>query len=236
MEFTGQSNPAQAASRVAHRSNLPTRIVWTLLSPGRLFEELRTEPRVLGALAVGAVAVCVGNAAVPVDLWEQVIQARFLSAGQEQLPDDLSRGARLARWSATLGSLVFWPILNMLIAGLYNLVFRLGLGYQGAFRQYLSVTAHAMLIAAAGVLVLLPLRIFAQDPQLQLTLGAFLPKIGEGLLGRSLRHLDLFNLWASGLIGLGASILDGSRSVGSSIGFALGVTLLIALVLGAAIV
>jgi hypothetical protein len=235
LESTGQSNLAESASPAAHRSNLPTRIVWTLLSPGRLFEELRAEPRFLGVLAVGAVAVCIANAAVPADLWEQVIQARLLSAGEE-LPDDLSRGATFTRWSAALGSLVFWPILIMLVAGLYNLVFRLGLGYRGAFRQYLSVTAHAMLIGAAGALVLLPLRIFAQNAQLQLTLGALLPEIGEGLLGRSLTYLDLFDLWASGLIGLGASILDGSRSVGSSIGFALGVTLLLALVLAATIV
>lgn len=234
MESTGQSNPAEAASPAAHRPNLPTRIVWTLLSPGRLFEELRAVPSFLGVLAVGAVTVCIANAAVPADLWEQVIQAQLLSAGEE-VPNDLSRGATFARWSAALGSLVLWPILVLLIAGLFHLVFRLGLGYRGAFRQYLSVTAHAMLIGAAGALFLLPLRIFAQNVQLQLTLGALLPEIGEGLLGRSLAYLDLFNLWASGLIGLGASILDGSRSVGSSIGFALGVTLLLALILGATI-
>lgn len=234
MESTRQLNPAEAASPSAHRSSLLTRIVWTLLSPGRLFEELRAEPRSFGVLAVGAVAVCIANAAVPAELWEQVIQARLLSAGEE-VPEDLSGGATFARWSAALGSLVFWPILIMLVAGLYNVVFRFGLGYRGAFRQYLSVTAHAMLIGAAGALVLLPLRIFAQDVQLQLTLGALLPEIGEGLLGRSLAYLDLFNLWASGLIGLGASILDGSRSVGSSISFAIGVALLLALVLGATI-
>ena len=234
MEFTAEASQESPTGPPAHSSPLPIRVVRTLLSPGQLFEELRREPRALGALALGAASVCLANAAVPAELWEQVIESRLLSAGQD-LPDDLSGAARMARWVASIGSLVFWPILNLLIAGVFSLVFRLGLGYEGAFRQYLAVTAHAMLVGALGAFLLLPLRIFARDPQMMLTVAAFLPDMGEGLLGRTLRHLDLFNLWALGLIGLGASILDGSRSALSSVFFALGTTALIALVLGAAI-
>ena len=234
MESVAEGSHESPTGPLTHSSPLPIRVVRTFLSPGQLFEELRREPRALGALALGAASVCLANAAVPADLWEQVIQSQLLSVGQE-LPDDLSGAARLARWGASIGSLVFWPILNLLIAGLFSLVFRLGLGYEGAFRQYLAVTAHAMLVGAVGAFLVLPLRIFAQDAQLMLTVGAFLPDMGEGLLGRTLRYLDLFNLWASGLIGLGASILDGSRSAPSSVLFALGTTALIALALGAAI-
>lgn len=217
-----------------HSLSLRRRIIGVFISPGKVFRSLKVEPKVWGVLLLGALVVGSANAAVPTELWEQLVRSQLLEAGQE-LPADLTNRARFARWGGVVGSALVWPIVSFIIAGIYSLAFLVGLGYRGSYRQYLAITAHTMLIGAAGSVVLVPLRILTQDVQLMLTLGAFLPQGGEGLVVRSLGYLDLFNLWGSALVGLGASVMDGNRSSGTSIAFALGVSLLVALVLGAAI-
>ena len=218
----------------ARSLSMGSRIIGVFIFPGEVFRSVREQPKVWGVLLLGALVVGCANAAVPTELWEQLVRSELLEAGQE-LPADLTNGARLARWGAAIGSTLVWPIVCVIVAGIYSLAFLVGLGYRGSYRQYLSITAHTMLIGAAGSVLLVPLRILTQDVQLMLTLGAFLPQEGEGLIARSLDYLDLFNLWGSALVGLGASLVDGSRGSGASIGFALGVSLLVALVLGAVI-
>ena len=215
-------------------SSLPIRVFQTFVSPGRLFEDLRGEPRAVAAIALGAILVGLANAMIPLELWEQVIRDQLISSGQE-LPDDLAGTARFAKWAATIGPVVFWPILTLLVAAVNALVFLVGLGYQGRYQAYLSVTAHALIVGALGTVALTPVRIFTEDVQLVLTVGAFLPDLEVGLLARMMRYLDLFNLWASSLIGLAASIIDGKKGAAVSIVFALGASLLIALSLAAAI-
>ncbi len=213
-----------------NRTHLPGRVFQTLVSPARVMRDLRHDPRTIGVLLLGGALIGIGNAAIPADIWEQVIRNQVLAAGGE-LPANLETSAEIAKWVGTTGMVIFWPILGILVAAIYSFVFIVGLGYDGRYPQYLSVTAHALIVAAIGTLALTPLRILTGDVQLTLTMGAFLPILEDGFLARFLRYLDLFYLWVSGLIGLGASIIDGTRRAGVSIAFALGTSVLVAVLL-----
>ena len=72
--------------------------------------------------------------------------------------------------------------------------------------------AHAHLISATSGILLLPLRIAAEDAQLLLSLGAFARFLEAGYVLRFLSFLDLFGLWAWLLVGLGAARIGPKES------------------------
>jgi hypothetical protein len=117
--------------------------------------------------------------------------------------------------------------------GVYGVVFLFALGYEGSFRVLLSVVAHALLVVAVGALVLVPLRILAGDANLTLSVATLLPFLGDGFLLRFAGLLDLFNLWAYVLIGVGAAVMDGRRSPAAGVAVSLGVALILSLLLAA---
>ncbi len=79
----------------------------------------------------------------------------------------------MIRVGGAVGASVAWVIMMGFSAGLVTVVFGLLLGHGGTLRQYLAVVSHAHLIAAASVVVILPLRLATQDAQVLLSLGSF---------------------------------------------------------------
>ncbi len=164
-------NEASPKGRRSGPSPLLRRVILTFVSPAQLMKELRHHPRAVGVLLLGALLAGLANAAIPAEIWELVIRNQLLAAGQD-LPEDLAATAALTRWAGSVATVVFWPFLAVLVSAIYSLVFLAGLGYDGRFQQYLSVTAHALLIGTVGLVLVLPLRILAQDVRLTLTVGA----------------------------------------------------------------
>ena len=104
------------------------------------------------------------------------------------------------------------------LAGVVMVLFAVLMGHEGTYRQYLAVVAHAHLISATSTVLLLPLRIAAEDAQLLLSLGVFAVFLESGYLLRVLSLLDLFGLWAWILVGLGASRIGRKESwVGAAV-------------------
>ena len=97
-------------------------------------------------------------------------------------------------------------------AGVVTVFLAFLLGHEGTYRQYLAVVAHAHLISATSGVLLLPLRIAAEDTQLLLSLGAFARFLEAGYVLRFLSFLDLFGLWAWLLVGLGAARIGPKES------------------------
>lgn len=209
-----------------------SRLVRVFLSPVDLFAELRTHPRSLGALVLGVVFSAVAAALIPIELWEAGLRAQIEASGAE-LPADTTMLARVGWISAVFVGVVAWPLLALLTTGVYGVVFLLALGYEGSFRVLLSVVAHALLVVAVGALVLVPLRILAGDANLTLSVATLLPFLADGFLLRFAGLLDLFNLWAYVLIGVGAAVMDGRRSPAAGVAVSLGVALILSLLLAA---
>ncbi len=209
-----------------------SRLVRVFLSPVDLFAELRAHPRSLGALVLGVVFSAVAAALIPIELWEAGLRAQIEASGAE-LPADTTMLARVGWISAVFVGVVAWPLLALLTTGVYGVVFLLALGYEGSFRILLSVVAHALLVVAVGALVLVPLRILAGDANLTLSVATLLPFLADGFLLRFAGLLDLFNLWAYVLIGVGAAVMDGRRSPAAGVAVSLGVALILSLLLAA---
>jgi hypothetical protein len=211
---------------------LATRLWKVFVSPREVFRGLAAEPVALGAIVLGTVLMALMNLAIPTEFFEEALRTRAMETGQD-VPGDPVLVARFMKLGAAFGILVVWPVIILGSAGLYALVLLFGFGFQGTYRQYLAVTAHAVLVPAVAGLLLVPLKVMTQDPQLSLSVGSLFFFLEEGLLSRFLDLLDLFNLWSYVLVGIGAAAVDGSRSPRTAISATVGIALLISLVVAA---
>jgi hypothetical protein len=208
--------------------------MWTFVAPARLGDEVAEHPRWAAAMVLGAVVTAVASLLIPVELWQEMMRAQFVATGQEPPPGAAEMGASFFRAWAIGGGTIFWAVWNFLVAGVATVAFAFLLGDSGRYRQYLAGTSHALLIAAAGGLLTVPLRIAASDPALTLSVGTFFGDLGSGYVARLLSSLDLFLLWSVFVLAIAASRIDRGRSVGSAAGvlyvMVLGVMALMALI------
>ncbi len=211
---------------------LHSRIGILLFEPGRLFAMLGRDPAIWGALFLGAFLASLASALLPVDVWMETARIQFQQTGQE-LPADPLVMARVTKVVGVFGTLIFWPILALLTAGVLALLFLFGMAYEGGFRQYFSVTVHALLIPALAALLLVPLKIITTDAAFSITLADLFFFLEEGFLFRFLSLMEFFNLWVYVLLGIGVWALDPRRSLRVSIGASLGVAILFSLLIAA---
>lgn len=227
----GWPNEGGAARRAAAPlPSLPRRLTDVLVSPGRLVEQLATDPRWLGALLVSAALVALQMGLIPAEVFAESQRQAALDAGRElpELSAAVSRAIRIATPVVTaLSTIVFC----FLFAGVYALVFSFILGDDGGYRQYLAMVTHAWFIPALVGLFLTPLRISTGDPQLSLNLASFMLFLPDGYLLQVLRFMDLTQIWSSLVVAQGAHAIDRSRSFASAAVILLAILLAVALVL-----
>jgi hypothetical protein len=226
------ANPSGESESPPPLDPLHIRFVKVFVSPGEVFRGLAAEPAALGAIILGMVLMALANLALPTEIFEEALRARVLETGQD-VPGDPAMVARFMKVGTVFGILVMWPVIILASAGIYALILLFGFGFEGTYRQYLAVTAHAVLVPALAGLLLVPLKIMTQDPQLTLSVGSLLFFMEEGLMARFVGLLDLFGLWSYVLVGIGAAVVDGSRSPKVAISVTLGIALLISLVVAA---
>lgn len=194
-------------------------------------EELRAHPRTSGALILGIAFSMLAAAVVPPSLWEAYLM-RTMAEGVQGVPAGVDMGdmnmglmARITWVTSLFGILIVWPLTVFVSAGIYAALFLFLFGFEGSWKQILSVTAHAFLISAGAALLLIPFRIAAEDPTLILSVGRVIPGLEDGFIARFLNLIDLTGLWSAAVVGAGAAVVDGRRSVGLGVGLALGATL-----------
>lgn len=214
--------------------SLPARLLQVVVSPGELFRALRHAPGWgVGAILLGAILAAIG-VLVPgffgLEAFEATIRDSLVDAGQD-VPGDVSTFALVSWLAGVFGALLFWPVMVFVSAGIWALVFLFLFGYGGSYRQLVVVTAHAFLVSALASVVLVPLRVFTGDFTSSLTAAAFFPFLGDGLLRTFLEFTDLFTLWAYGLVGLGAALVDGERSPGQGVTVSVATALLLTFVI-----
>lgn len=235
---TGDQNMARGDPRPEPRGlpSLAARLIQVVVSPGKLMTALKEEPRWAGALVLGAVLVLVAAALIPGDIWAESFRQTMLEAGGEVpvIPEGIDMG-QIQRVLAPIAGVIFWFIFAFFVAAVATVIFAFLLGDQGTFRQYLSVTSHALLISALGGVLILPLRIAQRSPQVTLNLGLFTPFLERGYLLNFLTTLDIFLLWSYVIIGLGIHVMDRRRSWAGAAGVLLvlstGLSALIALLI-----
>lgn len=216
----------------AELPSLPRRLLMVIVSPVELFRILRERPVALGPLILGAVLVGAGAALIPIDVMEDAIRSQMLELGQD-IEGGATTMARVTWVTSIFGPLIFWPLMATVTAAVYSAIFLFAFGWEGRFRQYFSLVAHAFLVVAVGTLLVAPLRALAGDPQLTLSVGSFFGFLPDGVLLQFLELLDLFNLWSYVLLGLGAAVIDGSRRLSAGVLISVGASLLVTLLIAA---
>ena len=192
------------ATQEAPFPSLLSRYVQVFVSPGALFDRLVERPAWGGAMVLGAALVLAGAVLLPPELYLAAFRQRLLEQGQT-MPPGLENGVMYIRLVVSAFAFLSWFVILAFFAGLVTFVFAFIMGDEGTYRQYLAVMAHAQLIAATSGLVVLPLRIMAEDVRLLLSLGTFAFFLEDGYVLRLLSFLDLFGLWGWALVGLGAA-------------------------------
>ncbi|HEV2131083.1 MAG TPA: YIP1 family protein [Longimicrobiaceae bacterium] len=223
-------------SSLAAPRSLGHRVVATFLAPRALFEEIRESAPWAGPLAISVAVGILVLLLLPDEVFVAQAQeaARLSRKGEVTLTSDPGTIAFFERVRIATGMLVVRPILAFLMAGLLALVFSGLLRGRGEYRQYLSVTTHALLITALGTLAALPLQIVRGDAHARLSLALLAPALEPGSLAqRVLQALDPFTLWMMLIAALGVSVVNGSRSPARAAVVLIGGYLAVVLVLAA---
>ncbi|MEJ2203116.1 MAG: hypothetical protein P8170_03305 [Gemmatimonadota bacterium] len=211
-------------------ASFPARVAQTFFSPGKLSESLAARPVWIGALILGAVLVGLQSALIPIEVWESMFRETMIQRGQA-VPEGMgSGGVAIMRISALVAGPIMYCVMAFLFAGVATLVFSFILGDEGRYKQYLAMVSHALIIPTFVGLLLVPLRIAEQNPQLTLNLGTFLYFLPDGYLSKVLTMLDISQFWAWAVVGMGAHAIDSRRSVGSAVSVLIALSVILALI------
>ena len=201
------------------RAGFGRRLLLIFTAPGALGDRLRVRPVWWDVLLLGGLLAALSNLAIPADVWAEFMRTQALATGGTALPPDSPMASgQIVRIAGSIAAPIFWTVLMAVSAGLMALIFAFILGDEGRFTQYFSATAHASVITGIGLILISPLRIAREDPQLTLSVGTFLQgALGEGYLATFARALDLFAIWAWITMGVLYSRFDERRSAGSAV-------------------
>ena len=207
------------------------RFVDTFFSPSKMNAYLAAEPRWVVALVVSVALMGLQVALIPSEVWESLIREQSLAQGGTPLP----MPDWVTDWMgilAAVGAAMTTAIAIPIGAGFLTVIFAFVLGDEGSYRQYLAVTAHSFFIPALVGLLIIPLKIATQDPQLTLNLGSFFFFLPSGYWLGGLTAMDLTQIWSSLVIAQGAHCIDRSRSFRSAVVILLSLMLAMALIVG----
>jgi hypothetical protein len=193
---------------------LGRRVAAVFFRPVRLFEHLRERPEWMGplliAIGVGILAIVLLPDPVFVEAMQGATTRRGDPVTITSAPEVVALWERLR---LSLGVAVTHPLKLLLIAGFLTLVFRTLLGGPAAFRHYLSVSAHVLLISALGALLALPLQRATVDAGTQLSLGLLFPGLAaSGLPGSLLAAVNPFTVWMLVVMAVGVGVVNRRRS------------------------
>ena len=207
------------------------RFVDTFFSPSKMNAYLAAEPRWVVALVVSVALMGLQVALIPSEVWESLIREQSLAQGGTPLP----MPDWVTDWMgilAAVGAAMTTAIAIPIGAGFLTVIFAFVLGDEGSYRQYLAVTAHSFFIPALVGLLIIPLKIATQDPQLTLNLGSFFFFLPSGYWLGVLTAMDLTQIWSSLVIAQGAHCIDKRRSFRSAVVILLSLMFAMALIVG----
>ncbi len=213
--------------RNAAPAPLPRRILQTFVAPRELFRSFGEHAPWLGPLAISAVVAALVFLVTPREVFVEMMEGATTRRGKPvTITSDPETIAKYGRLLGMFSTLVMEPVMMFVVAGVLALVFTGLLRGEGSYRQYLAITTHTSLISSLGVLLAIGLAALrGGDPQ-GISPALLFPGDAGGVASRILSGLDVFNLWALVVTGLGVSMVNRRRSWASAAGVLVGVYLL----------
>jgi hypothetical protein len=197
--------------------SLTSRIIGVITSPRATFENVVAVPRPVGILLVVALVIGVVSS-IPqfTETGRQAVLTAQLDALGRQGAVTPETAARLETFSHYLpivtivSSLIFLPVMALIISAIYWAIFNVVLGGTATYKQVLAIITHSQVIGALAVLVGLPFML--SQPTLKFggpfNLGALAPMVEEGSrLARFLGNISVFSLWGAFVTATGLSVL-----------------------------
>jgi Yip1 domain len=232
-------SPTAPPAAAAGADHLPGRLLGVIFSPRATFERIVAKPRWIAALAVVTVVVSVCTFAF---LSTEVGQVAWLDQqvrqreafGSPMTAEQYAQMEKIAPFVGYVGggtTLIFVPVVTLVLAGILFAVFNALLGGSATYKQVAAVMAHSGAVSIIQQLFLLPLNYVRESLSSATNLGLFVPFLDEGnVVARFLGVIDLFIVWWLLMVAIGLGVLY-RRRTGPIFWSFIGVYVVIALVI-----
>lgn len=187
-----------------------------VVSPRRLFDSLREDPRILAPLLILAVSFVVLAQATfsgpfLADVSESLENAQMSAAQRASVLEKM--GGTLGRLMA-LGPMVLSVVITLLVALWLKILLALVQSYFPSpptrFRSLFSLTAHVWLVSAIEFAFKLPLMLAKGTLYVYTSAALLLPgEASRTTLFRLLDEIDLFKIWIGVLLVIGLESIAG---------------------------
>lgn len=198
---------------------LLSRVFGVIVSPKETFERVVQTPRIFGMLALVTILSGIGASAFTLTSAGQQAAVDFSAQQIErfsgQPPNDaqmaqIERQAPIQSYLTLASTLVIYPIILAIEAGLLFVIFNVILGGLATFKQVYAVATHAGVIALLGLAVTIPMQ-FARGV-ISMTgpanLGVLFPMLAENsVLSSFLGLIDFFRVWWLITLSIGLGVL-----------------------------
>ena len=162
----------------------------------------------------------------------QEMQRRIMIQSGREVQEIPEAAQRVVRIVTIVAPAVAFIVMAFIGAAITTFIFSFVLGDEGTYKQYLAVGVHAAVIPTLAAVLLSPMRIAAENPQLTINLGTFLVFLPEGYVSNVFQAMDVTQIWAALVTALGIHAIDRRRSFGSAAAIQLGLVVVVALIGG----
>jgi hypothetical protein len=207
------------------------RLIGVLVSPAKTFEAIAARPTWVVALLVLVVIGVVTGSLISgkidyEDVIRQSLEQQGRQLGEAETQQAIDIGEKIARVMTIVGPLVFQPLVYLLLAVIFMVLFKV-LGGDLSYVKSLAVIVHGMMPRLVLALLSIPVILGRQEFSakelesggvMASNPGAFLGEdAGPGLVA-FLSSLDVFSIWAVALLIVGfaaaAKISKGTAASG----------------------
>ncbi len=221
---------ADAAPAAPSEMGLFARAIGVITAPRATFERVVANPRPVGILFLVAFVISLA-AGLPqfsekarLATLENQVQQNERFTGRAMTEPEYARAESLSHYNpyfAVAGSFIMLPIISLLFAAVYWVVFNTVLGGAASFKQVLTIVTHSQVVGALGAAIGAPIQLM-QDKMTTggpFNLGALVPGLAEGSpLATFLGFTSVFTIWGLIVTGIGLAVLYKRKSLNISIG------------------
>jgi len=196
------------------------RMIGMITAPRATYESVVAHPRPFGVLFVCALIIGI-TATIP-QFTEPARQAtldmqiksmeRFGVTATPEVIEKMEAQSRnpVSRAMGAIAPLIMFPILALILSGLFWVFFNAILGGVASFKQVLAVTAHSYVITALATTLSLPILLYKFSMSMggPFNLGALVPMLDEtSTVARFLSGISVFSIWGWIVVAIGLSVL-----------------------------
>jgi hypothetical protein len=215
------------------------RIIGVITSPKATFEAVVAHPRPVGVLFVCALIIGLSTGLpqltergrqAAIDQSVEMMERMFNRPLTEQEMTGIERQASFGAYGQLIGSFFSLPIMSLLLAAVYFVIFNAILGGSALFKQVLAVVTHSWVIPALGAAISAPVMYLQGTMTMAgpFNLGVLVPMLDENsFLAKLLGFTNIFTIWVIITVAIGFAVLYRRKTQNIAIGLALAYLLIV---------